>query len=196
MPDNTPIRIKSDAPELANVEFGFSAYARAISDLIANKENETPLVVGIFGSWGSGKTTLMEAVKGNFENDTYTDTEIYRKCKTVWFQAWKYKDEDAILAALIDTIFKTMKRDNFLEKSKAAIEELITQLKPFKAFGKLAEKATGINFTDYFSDMAYTSKLGFYDTFQDFFDRLLWTYTHLRPKLTMKRIRMIKRVPL
>ena len=184
MPDSTPVDIISDAPEADSVVFGFDAYARTISGLIANKNNKTPLVIGIYGPWGSGKTTLMETVKRLLQGDGYANRGIYRKCKTVWFQAWKYDKEDEILAALIEEIFKTMKQDNFFESVKAELEEIINRLNPFKALGKAIKPATGIDITDFFSQLEYKNKLGFYDTFQEFFDRLLWTYTNLRPKLT------------
>ena len=36
-------------------------YARAFSNL--SIQCETPLVVGLYGTWGSGKSTLMELIK-------------------------------------------------------------------------------------------------------------------------------------
>ncbi|MEK7748244.1 MAG: P-loop NTPase fold protein [Nitrospirota bacterium] len=41
---------------------GFDAYAKTLAGLIANKENATPLVIGVYGPWGSGKTTLMKTM--------------------------------------------------------------------------------------------------------------------------------------
>ena len=113
MLDNKPVTIISDAPQLKSdsVMFGFEGYARTIADLIANKANETPLVIGIYGPWGSGKTTLMATVRDLLTNIDYEDRETYRKCKTVWFQAWKYDKENEILAGLIEEIFKTIKKD-------------------------------------------------------------------------------------
>ncbi len=184
MPDYEPVYIISDSPAKKSVVFGFDAYAKTVADLIANKNNKTPLVIGIYGPWGSGKTTLMETVKGFLEDNDYTDKKTYRKCRTVWFQAWKYDKEDEILAALIEEIFKTMKRDGFLEACKAEIEALIEKTKPFKALGNLAKSITGIDLPEVFSELEYKSKLGFYITFQEFFDRLLWAYTNLRPKWT------------
>lgn len=184
MTDDKPVYIISDSPEKDSVEFGFDAYARTIADLIANKDNRTPMVIGIYGPWGSGKTTLMETVKGYLTDNDYSDSKIYRKCKTVWFKAWKYGNEDEILAALIEEIFKAMKKDGFLEKCGAEIEELITKLNPFKAFGKLTKSFTGTDISEFFSELKYKAKLGFYDTFQEFFDRLIWTFTYLRPKVT------------
>lgn len=64
MSDQSPklnlVKIHNDAAETESVQFGFEEYATTLSGLIANPENETPLVIGIYGSWGSGKTTLME----------------------------------------------------------------------------------------------------------------------------------------
>ena len=163
MPDKKPVRIISDAPELKSIEFGFGAYARTIADLIANKENETPLVIGVYGPWGSGKTTLMETVRDYLADVDYKEGEIYRKCKTVWFQAWKYDKEDEILAALIEEIFKTMKRDGFFESAKAEIEKIIKTTNPFRALGKVIKAGTGIDITEIFSELEYKQRLGFYD---------------------------------
>jgi len=184
MANEKPVYIISDAPELDTVLFGFEGYARTLAGLIANKENKTPMVIGIYGPWGSGKTTLMETVRRLLKDKNFKNKDTYRPCKTVWFQAWKYGKEEKILAALIETIFKTMKNDGFLEARKAEIEEIVKKLKPFKGLAKVTKSITGVDITEFFSELEYKEKLGFYDTFQDFFERLLWTYTNLRPQLT------------
>lgn len=53
MPDYKPVRIISDLPEEKSVMFGFHHYARTIAEIAANKENKTPLVIGVYGPWGS-----------------------------------------------------------------------------------------------------------------------------------------------
>jgi formylglycine-generating enzyme required for sulfatase activity/Cdc6-like AAA superfamily ATPase len=184
MPDSHPVDIISDAPETESPVFGFDAYARTIAGLIANKGNKTPLVIGIYGLWGTGKTTLMKTVKRFLETGGFVDKAKFRKCKTVWFQAWKYGKEDEILAALIEEIFKTMAADNFFENCKAEIEKLTKKLDKSKIIGSLSKLFTGIDVTEFFSDLEYRDKLGFYDTFQNFFDDLLWTYLNWRPKIS------------
>lgn len=184
MPDNVAVDIISDSPEVEIVEFGFEAYARTIAGLIANRNNKTPLVIGIYGPWGSGKTTLMKTVKRFLENSDYTDVDGCRKCKTVWFQAWKYDKEDEILAALVEEIFKAIKRDGTFGRIRGELEEFINKMDIPKGVGKLAKHFIGADVTDFISEPAYRAKLGFYDTFQEFFDRLLWTYTNLRPQFS------------
>jgi len=106
--DHKAAYIISDDPEVQEPKFGFEGYAKTIADLIAYKRNRTPLVIGIYGPWGSGKTTLMKAVRENLKSNDSGDG--FRVCKPVWFQAWKYADEDTMLVALLEEIFKTMER--------------------------------------------------------------------------------------
>jgi len=181
MNDIKPVTIINDNPEEDSIMFGFHTYAKTITELIVNKDNATPLVIGIYGSWGSGKTTLMALVRNQLKSKVYADKKRFRYAKTIWFQAWKYGNENEILAALIEEIFKTMKKDGFFQACKAKIEELVKQYKPSKVIEKLTD-LTGFNITELFAGLEYKDKLGFYDTFQDFFDRLIWDYLNWRPK--------------
>ena len=78
-----PVYIISDEPETSSNLFGFDAYAKTLAELIANKDNKTPLVIGVYGPWGSGKTTLMQTVKAMLEDIDEKDKETFRKCKRV-----------------------------------------------------------------------------------------------------------------
>ena len=188
MSETKPVYIISDNPaEKGSDLFGFDAYAKTIAEVIAYEENKTPLVIGVYGAWGSGKTTLMKTVIGELEtiNEEKKSTE-FRNCKMVWFNPWKYKGEDEILAALIEEIFRAMKRDGFLTKGNAFLEELVTSFSAIKGIGKLVEKVTGVDVSEFFSELSYKERLGFYDTFREFFDRLLWGYLSWRPKKTAR----------
>lgn len=107
---------------------------------------------------------------------------VFRTCKTVWFQAWKYDKEEEILAALIQEIFKAMGEGNFFEKCKAGLAELTKKLDKSKIVGTITKLISGEDVTELFSDLSYKKELGFYDTFQTFFDDLIWTYHNSRPK--------------
>ena len=68
----------------------YHSYAATLADLI--DKTQTPLTVGVFGAWGSGKTTLMgmiETALREIENNPDG-----RKFMLVRFEAWKYYKED------------------------------------------------------------------------------------------------------
>ena len=143
----TPI-ILSDAP-LGKAEdqayFHFDDFARTLARLIADRETRTPLTIGISGAWGSGKTTLLrriqrqldqttqlkpegtEAIQLEFTNPEENPQQEFRVCRTVWFNAWKYADEEALLVALVRVIVHAMFADeSFSSKAIAALIEPFT----------------------------------------------------------------------
>jgi len=67
----------------------FQPYIDSLAELIKDSTTDTPLTIGIFGQWGSGKTSLMQFVKQQIEAE-----KIH---KTVWFNAWKYEREELAL---------------------------------------------------------------------------------------------------
>jgi hypothetical protein len=73
---------------------GFAQYADAFADII--RESDPRFAIGIFGDWGSGKTTLMHAIERRLAGD---DTVV-----TVWFNAWRYEREAHLIVPLLDTL--------------------------------------------------------------------------------------------
>lgn len=180
------VTIIGDHPEkvMDRVGFGFDSHIKTIAHLIANKENKTPLVIGIYGQWGTGKTTLMRTIQTYLKNENNFPGENYRRCKTVWFQPWKYDKEEEILAALIEEIFRTMKRDKFFEACKLEIKKLAKKVNKAKLFGAVTRLLTGIDVSEFFDELEYKERLGFYDVFQSFFDELIRTYLSWSDKKT------------
>ena len=103
------IRIHNDSPADGAHHFGFSVYAETLAKIIADRANRTPLTLAINGAWGSGKTTLMRTIREKL-NQISAEVEgnggdgIFRSSRSVWFNAWKYSDRDAILVVLIEEI--------------------------------------------------------------------------------------------
>ncbi len=68
----------------------FAALARTISTIV---KNSTPhFTIGIYGEWGTGKTTLMKAIEKKLVGDEEFQKE--QKILPIWFNAWKYEHED------------------------------------------------------------------------------------------------------
>lgn len=80
-----------------NPILNFDAYRDAIVKMIM--ESHPKFSIGIYGEWGTGKTTLMKRVEDKLKERS--DNNIL----TVWFNAWRYEREDQFaITALLKTI--------------------------------------------------------------------------------------------
>jgi predicted KAP-like P-loop ATPase len=84
-------------------KFNFDILAQTLLDVVI-RPRQGAFVLGIHGSWGSGKTTLMNAMQ----------TLLYQQSDVVIveFNAWKYHQREALWRALIIQVLETLKKDN------------------------------------------------------------------------------------
>lgn len=59
---------------------------------------ETPMVIGIHGQWGMGKTSMMYQIRDQL------DKKHESEAKTVWFSPWEYQYESSPVLPLLHTI--------------------------------------------------------------------------------------------
>ena len=69
----------------------FKPYVAALTGIVSSPGTRTPLTVGVFGEWGSGKTSLMRMVM----------KKLPKKCCVAWFDAWKYEREEELWRAFL-----------------------------------------------------------------------------------------------
>jgi energy-coupling factor transporter ATP-binding protein EcfA2 len=86
-------RILLDVPA-KDPSLGFTQIAQALSQIV--QTSEPRFAVGIFGGWGSGKSTLMEEIEQLISKD--------RTAMVVRFNAWRYERESHLIIPLLDTI--------------------------------------------------------------------------------------------
>jgi Cdc6-like AAA superfamily ATPase len=85
----------ADSPTTKDL-LGFKRFVEPIARRIAYATDEnTPLTIGVYGEWGSGKTSFLQMIDEELQKQ-----DIY----PIWFNAWKYDQEDNLWSALIQTI--------------------------------------------------------------------------------------------
>ncbi|MEW5939530.1 MAG: SUMF1/EgtB/PvdO family nonheme iron enzyme [Chloroflexota bacterium] len=92
----TPTYIVNDQPTDRDA-LDFTPYVETLADII--QTGNTPLTIGVFGTWGSGKTSLMRMVRKT----------LPKKFTTVWFDAWKYGKEESLWRALLLSVLSSLK---------------------------------------------------------------------------------------
>jgi hypothetical protein len=106
-----PFHILIDDPT-PSPALGFDDYAASLAEIATLSRPQ--FAVGVFGAWGSGKTTLMRAI----EHDLCSRPEVV----PVWFNAWRYEKEEHLIVPLLDTIREELlswgARPNVSEEAK------------------------------------------------------------------------------
>ncbi len=100
-------RLLSDEPVLEtdrcdNLSFGPAAYVLAQAAL----HTASPMTIGVFGNWGTGKTSLMRLMHEIVDREG----DGQRAAVPVWFNAWQYEREEHLIVPLIATIARDIKK--------------------------------------------------------------------------------------
>ena len=149
---------------------GFDSFATGIANFIRS-ENQLPFTLGIYGPWGSGKTSLMDLVQFHLSSDP--------PVKTVWFDAWKYDRKELLWNALIQVILRRIHEDKAVKpEAKRLALTLATTAAKFAARTAIKIGTQGLVSDDMLDDFAkqfsgvgddnlYDHVEGFQDKFAD-----------------------------
>lgn len=139
--------VKPDLPALEDL-LGFAPYAQTLFDLISDKYTQTPLTIGIFGSWGSGKTSLMKMIEKRLQkqrrDQRRSESGPACKCLPVWFNAWLYSRDEALWRALILRVLAELRREmRHKQEAVQALDEIEAHLYHSVAPASLGELSIG-----------------------------------------------------
>jgi len=149
--------------ETADDFLGYRSYISTLVD-VCTHPNLAPLTLGIFGLWGSGKTSLMQMLKAHIDQDAEASDAA-----TLWFNAWRYESRDEAQSALIHSILNKLSEGRTLTDD---IKETFSKLKKGASVLKLAKfiTKTAITLTPDLS--------GFLDCFEHQSERVADTMEH------------------
>lgn len=89
-PPRAPGLLYNDEPTTVD-QLDREQYAKGLARLA--REAQPPLVIGVFGEWGSGKTSLLQQVREQLKSD--------QTSAAAWFDPWKHQyDQNPVLPLL------------------------------------------------------------------------------------------------
>ncbi|MCP4374409.1 MAG: AAA family ATPase [Deltaproteobacteria bacterium] len=115
---------------------GRNSFAQSLGEAILNYKEQDSLVIGLFGAWGSGKTSIVNMVLEHIDPDyrekkDKTDTG---KPIIIEFNPWNYSDQNQLITQFFQTLSTTIGRSDYGNEAKKAGEKLE---KLAKLFGPL-----------------------------------------------------------
>ena len=86
---------------------GFQVHADLIRSIVTDPKM-LPVTIGIFGDWGSGKTSVMRMLEKSFDPNNYEpdseEREKYEKIACLYFSGWLFEGYDDAKSAIISSI--------------------------------------------------------------------------------------------
>ncbi|MBT3315782.1 MAG: hypothetical protein HN390_14330 [Anaerolineae bacterium] len=102
---------------------GYSDYVEALANFITSPKTKKPITIGIDAAWGGGKTTLMRLLQERLnprlkEKGKKSKKGANEHINTVWFDAWKYDQQEMLWAAMVLEIFDQVReQSNWWQKT-------------------------------------------------------------------------------
>ncbi len=104
VPQQNPAIYVSDSP-LRNPNqdrLGRRSFAQMVAGMVADQFGSASGVVGIYGKWGEGKTTLLHFI------DDALDTDHADRVLAVWFNPWRFPDEPRLMSMFFASLAKEL----------------------------------------------------------------------------------------
>ena len=107
-------------------------FARRISDVIARRSDPSSIVIGLYGAWGDGKTTVLNFIEEALKPD--------QNVICIKFNPWRYGTEDQLLEGFFHSIADAL--DTKLITSGEKIKDIVKKVAPAAA-GVFGQKTIG-----------------------------------------------------
>ena len=114
----------------------YSPYADTIANF-AEEESLSPLTVGLYGSWGAGKSSLLNLIETNLNKSEDTICIV--------LNAWQFEGYEDAKIAIMESLLKALKENKtFWENAKENIQGLLSRIDFLKLGKDIAVKGAPI----------------------------------------------------
>ena len=110
--DNSNLSLATDTPIKAREQdlIGRIPFAERLADILKSAAGPESLVIGLYGSWGSGKTSVINLVENELsrkDDDGKADVSIVR------FEPWNYLTAEQLLAQFLKEVEGALDKDAY-----------------------------------------------------------------------------------
>lgn len=102
----------SDKPVKIEKEDRFQRYgfSKRIAETIIQRENEEGIVIGIYGAWGEGKTSVLNFIKQELDQQ--------ENILTLTLNPWRYNDEESLIKNFLNKVAEVLGKELDTKKEK------------------------------------------------------------------------------
>ena len=124
---------KPDQPIQSSKEdiLGRKAFAQSLGNAILNYKEKDSIVIGLFGAWGSGKTSIINMALEHIDyvcKDKKSESEPI----IVRFNPWNYSDQNQLISQFFKQLSVTLKRKDYSVNIRKVGGKLETYTKFFE----------------------------------------------------------------
>lgn len=116
---------------------GFKVHADLVRSIISDAKM-LPVTIGLFGDWGSGKTSVMEMLRRDLDPETWTqeapERKVYEKIACLHFNGWLFEGYDDAKSAIITAILLALgEHKRFGPKVRDGVAKLLKSVNWMRA---------------------------------------------------------------
>lgn len=126
---------KPDQPILSSKEdiLDRKSFAQSLGNAILHYKEKDSIVIGLFGTWGSGKTSIINMTLEHIDSVCKQKTNE-NKPIIVKFNPWNFSDQNQLITQFFKQLSATLKQTDYADNAKKIGEKLEAYAKFFEPF--------------------------------------------------------------
>lgn len=86
---------------------GHADYCDGLAEMIRSVKSRGSFTIGIYGQWGTGKTSMLKQIKKALDDQELEDSQ---PVLTVWFNPWQFVSEEHLIIPFFHTLIASVEK--------------------------------------------------------------------------------------